>query len=101
MVEATNTAPIAYGQGGGDMAHVCPEQFGWHLCYSDRIPPTVREIQLTPQQALSNPSLATVLAATGTAARAPGQPPARLLNRLQSGARASASSIASQAASQV
>lgn len=48
MVEASNTAPVAYGQGRNDMTHVFPEQCGWHLCYSDRIAPTVKETQLTP-----------------------------------------------------
>ena len=49
MVDISNTGPVIYGQGKmNDMEQIIPEYQGWHLHYSDRIPLTIKQIQLTP-----------------------------------------------------
>jgi len=68
------------------------------------VPATPKQTQLTPQQALMEKSLQAVLLKNPLVAmqsRAPGQPPARLLNRLGGGSRPSASSVATEAAASV
>lgn len=74
---------VQYGQ-GGDGNIINPEQMGWKLKYSDRIPGTIRPIEMSVIQALQESDLQTLV--LKVASNSSGVP-ARLINRLQNGGR--------------
>jgi len=91
---------VIYGQGISDCSNVNPDQMGWILTYSDRAPGTIKALNISAMQALSEDDLQTIVMNTAVQKNIP----SRLISRLQNGERAkvsTASTLAQQAVSSV
>lgn len=88
---------LRYATGNSNVDHVCPERQGWDLMYSDQAPATIRELTLTPEEAVMDPNLQDKLLASQKP-----KPPPHLANRLTLGSRLqSATNQITQAVNQV